>query len=305
MPSEKEMSPQPRKKTKEQLIEELLVLQQRCSEFESLESERTKAVEALQESEERFRRMADNIQDGLTIVENHKTVYVNERMCEISGYEKEDLLSQGSMGMLTPESRKEFQNIFDTFQRTGIIPKESEYEIVRKDGMRRNIYSRHSVCRKGDKILGYYDILTYVTERKRVEKALQKSQQQLRGIIDNSISAISVKDSSGYYVFFNKEFEREFGLHNNKIIGETDFDFFPVSEAKKFFLQEQKVLETGKPLKSEEVISCNGTRKTFLITRFPLFDSEKKTYAVCALSTDITQRKLAEEKLKTLNQQLE
>ena len=191
MPSEKVMPPQSRKKTKEQLIEELLVLQQRCAEFESLETERTKAVEALQESEERFRRMADNIQDGLTIVENHKTVYVNERMCEISGYAKEDLLSQGSMGMLTPESRKEFQNIFDKYQRTGIIPKETEYEIVRKDGTRRNIYSRHSVCRKGDKTLGYYDILTDVTERKLAEEKLKTLNQQLEQRVQERTSELT------------------------------------------------------------------------------------------------------------------
>jgi len=292
-------------KTQNQLLRELGGLRKRYVALESRETEHRKHEEALRKSEERFRRMADNIKDGLAIVENHKTVYVNKRLCEISGYTEEELKNRGSMKMLTPESRKMFQKIFDRYKKTGIIPTETEYEIIRKDGKRRTIHNRHSVSRNGDKILGYYDILTDVTERRRAEEALKKSQQQLRGIIDNSISAISVKDATGCYVLINHAFEKEFGIKNKDIIGKTDFDFLSPEEAEKNSFQEDRVIKTGTSLKTEEELSWNGSRKTFIITKFALFDSEKKPYAVCVMSTDISQRKLAEEKLKTLNQELE
>ena len=44
-----------------------------------------KAEEVARANEERFRNMADNIQEGLTIIENGRLVYLNERACEIFG----------------------------------------------------------------------------------------------------------------------------------------------------------------------------------------------------------------------------
>ncbi len=169
-------------KTKEQLIAELLDVRNRNEELELFRAEKSTSERSLREDKERFQRMADNIQDGLAIVEKHKTVYVNDRLCEITGYSREELLHMNSMEILTPESREMLGYLYQKYKEGKEMPRETEYEIIRKDGTRRIIRNQHFLSRDGDTVFGYYDILSDITEKKAAEKALQESREQLEAL---------------------------------------------------------------------------------------------------------------------------
>ena len=64
------------------------------------------AEKEIRESEERFRMMADNIQDGLIIMENGKTIYANNRIAEITGYSLEELWAMKPLTIIAPESHE-------------------------------------------------------------------------------------------------------------------------------------------------------------------------------------------------------
>ena len=51
--------------------------------------------------------MADNVLDGVAIIENQKVIYVNNRLCEITGYPREELFELDSFEIIAPEMRKE------------------------------------------------------------------------------------------------------------------------------------------------------------------------------------------------------
>lgn len=134
---------------------------------------------ALQESEERYRRMADNIQDGLIIIEQGKTVYVNDRACEIFGYPREELVKMSSLDVAAPEEKERLQQIMERARRDGVAPQTLEFWIVRKDGVRRCVQNRYSFSRRGDEIIGRYVVTTDVTERRQAEEALRRRLQEL------------------------------------------------------------------------------------------------------------------------------
>jgi PAS domain S-box-containing protein len=137
-----------------------------------------------------------------------------------------------------------------------------------------------------------------VAERERAERALRGSQYLLQSIIDNSTAVIYVKDVDGRYLHANRRFEELFHLSKDSILGKTDHDLFPKEAADSFQALDRRVLATERTLEAEEVAPQDDGLHTYLSIKFPLRDVDGKTYAVCGISTDITERKHVEEQLR-------
>ncbi len=136
-----------------------------------------------------------------------------------------------------------------------------------------------------------------VTERKRAEEALRESEHRLQGIIDNTTAVIYLKDIQGRFLNINHQFEHLFGVKRSEVLGKTDYDLFTKEMADKFRANDLKVLQGGVPLEFEEVAPLASGLHTYLAVKFPLFDSDGRPNAVAGISTDITERKQAEEVL--------
>lgn len=136
-----------------------------------------------------------------------------------------------------------------------------------------------------------------ITERARAEAALRESQNLLRAIIDNAKAVIYVKDAQGRFLLVNNRYRELFHVTDEGASGKTDFDIFPSAHAEAFRASDRRVLETGTPLEMEEVMPQDDGLHTYISIKCPLYDAEGKPYAVCGISTDITDRKVAEQML--------
>jgi PAS domain S-box-containing protein len=137
-----------------------------------------------------------------------------------------------------------------------------------------------------------------VTERRGAEEALRASQRRLQDIIDNSTAVVSVKDLSGRYLLVNRRFEQIFHLDRNAVIGQTDQAFFPEELAAVFRGNDQRALDAGRAIELEEVAPQDDGLHTYISIKGPLCDEGGRPYAVCGISTDITERKQVEEQLR-------
>ncbi|MFX1519408.1 MAG: PAS domain S-box protein [Promethearchaeota archaeon] len=168
-------------------------------------TERKQAEEALQESEERYRRMADNIQDGLTLIENGKVVYANDRACEIFGYPKDEYVTKSGWDLAAPEEKERLQRVIERVHREDVFPNELEYWIIRKDGSRRCVRNRYSYSRKGETVTRLV-ITSDITERKKLDQ--MKSQfinvaaHELRtplSALKAHVDLLKIKSERGYW----------------------------------------------------------------------------------------------------------
>ena len=107
-------------------------------------TERKRMVERLGQSEGLYRIVVENVHDGLTIIENGKIAYVNDRACEIFGYPKADILKMTGIDVAAPEEKERVQLIQADSIRTGKLPEQIEFWIVQKDGTRKCIQNRYS-----------------------------------------------------------------------------------------------------------------------------------------------------------------
>jgi PAS domain S-box-containing protein len=150
----------------------------------------------------------------------------------------------------------------------------------------------------------YGDLRRENLERRQAEAALRDSQDLLRGIVDNSRALIYVKDAEGRFLLVNRHLAEVLGRDREALLGKTDFDLFPSEQAAAYRAVDSRVLTEGIPVEVEEAGRTPDGPRTYLSVKAPLFDPNGKTYALCGISTDITERKRTEETLRQKEQQL-
>lgn len=138
------------------------------------------------------------------------------------------------------------------------------------------------------------ELRTEIIERKRVEDALHRSQEQLRQIWNSGPTMMFIKDIQGRYADINPQFLKLTTLSRDQILGKTDADIFPSQQAASFHANDAKVLEAGLPMEFEEVALHADGLHTSIVYKFPLRDREGRVYAIGGVVTDITERKQVE-----------
>jgi len=139
-----------------------------------------------------------------------------------------------------------------------------------------------------------------ISERKKIEEALNWQQYLMQTLLDNYPDAIYFKDAESRIIELSKALAEKLGFVNpNQVIGKTDFELFSKEHAQKAFDDEQKIIKTGKPLYNiEEKETYPDKPPTWVITsKMPLLDQHHNIIGTFGISQDITERKRAEDEL--------
>ncbi|HLY63427.1 MAG TPA: sigma 54-interacting transcriptional regulator [Terriglobia bacterium] len=249
---------------------------------------------------ELFEKLFESSPDGIVLTaQDGEIVRVNEQVERLFGYGRGELLGQ-AVEILIP---RRFHGAHPAHRRAYVAephtrPMGAGLELFgrRKDGTEFPVDIMLSPVETsaGPFVLG---VVRDISDRKLAMEAVRQSEHRLQGIIDNSTAIIYLKDIQGRFLKVNRQFEYLFGIKRDEALGKTDHDLFPWAMADKFRANDQKVLQGGVPLEFEEVAPLGGGLRTYLSMKFPLFDAEGRPNAVAGISTDITERKQAEESL--------
>lgn len=150
----------------------------------------------------------------------------------------------------------------------------------------------------GELIAGFNTLLADLAERKR---ALTASEQRLFTILESVNSLIFLKDTAGRYLFANRRVRELFGVSMEEIVGAGDDRFFDAETLARLRAADARVLREGSTLRSEETTTNRaGESATFLTVKLPLRNDAGEIYALCGISTDITERKQLEDQVRQL-----
>jgi PAS domain S-box-containing protein len=127
------------------------------------------------------------------------------------------------------------------------------------------------------------------------DSALRHSQRLLDAISDNSEAVIYAKDTAGRYLFVNRRFGELFSVSPEAMLGKSDDDLFSWDQAEVYRDMDRRVATAGAAITAEEVVPLADGLHTYLSVKTPLRDDAGQVYAVFGISTDITDRKRAEE----------
>ncbi len=149
------------------------------------------------------------------------------------------------------------------------------------------------------------DIKLVQEQLQQTYNALEKKEQQLQAVLDNTASIIYVKDVEGRYLLVNKQLSAVTGLEPEEFLGNKDSELFPPEIYQVFEDNDQKVITENTILEFEELLpQPDGYIHTYISLKAPLCDEQGNPYAVCGISTDITKQKLTQDKLNQTNAEL-
>jgi len=145
-------------------------------------TERKQVEESIRQSEEKYRTILDNIEDGYYEVDlKGNFTFFNDSMYRILGYSKDELMGMNNRQITDKENAKIVFQAFNKVYNTGEPTKEFDWQVIRKDGTKRYIEQSASLKKDSSgKITGFRGIIYDITERKRAEEALRESEQRLK-----------------------------------------------------------------------------------------------------------------------------
>jgi PAS domain S-box-containing protein len=265
---------------------------------------RRRAEEALIISETRYRQLFESAKDGILILDaiTGQIVDVNPFLIELLGYPREKIIEKTiwEIGFLKDIIAN--QDKFLELQRKEYVRYE-ELLLETADGRRIDVeFVSNANLVNHQKV--FQCNIRNITERKNIERSLQKERILLRTVIDNIPSTVYVKDTEMRKILVNKADLALIGKPEIEVLGKTDRELFPEEAAVRFSAD---VMKTGKPLlnREEQVDKYDGQKIWLLTSKLPLHDHEGKITGLVGIGYNITERKRAEEEIYRLNAELE
>ena len=194
-------------------------------------TERKRAEETLRESEEKFHQLADNITDVFWInsADLKKVHYVSPGYELTWGRSTESLYGRAEewMEATLPIERPRVRAVFATLM--GNVPKVSvEYRIARPDGTVRWVLDRGFQVRDATgKLVRLTGIASDITERKQIEEALRRQQNELRVLFDLTPAMVCFKDTNNRILRVNQRFAETIGRPVGEIEGQPVLKIHP------------------------------------------------------------------------------
>ncbi len=145
-------------------------------------------------------------------------------------------------------------------------------------------------------------LLQQLAEHRVTEDTAQANASRFQAVMQNTSAVIYIKDLQGRFLMVNKRFE-DLSSHS-PVVGKTDADLFQSEIVTMIQAHDQKIRDTGKPLEFEETVPLRDGLHTYVAVKFPIFDSAGQVVAVGGISTDITERKRAQDALQAEQEML-
>ncbi|MBE9533992.1 MAG: PAS domain S-box protein [Proteobacteria bacterium] len=323
-------------KSKEELIGELSELRRRVAELEALKAEQGHTEEALLESEQNFKAMAENANDGIFIAADEGFhVYANSRAAEITGYTVSELLKKTIKDLAHPDDFETIMKRYKTIVEGKPFARQYETRVVRKDGevvpleaasartvwrgkpadivIFRDITERkraeeelqaaqealeHEVEQRTAQLVEANEQLKHeIEERKQAEEALREAEEQYRTLVERASDAIIIIQDEKT-VYRNPIYQELIGFSTTETMGRSFLDFVVPEDRNRVRDHYYKRLK-GDPVPEKyevRLLTRSGRHLTMEVK--PCVIEYKGETATMVLMRDITERREAEEALR-------
>ncbi len=271
--------------------------------------ERRRAEEALQQSERRFRNYFEQGLIGMAVTSLDKRwLEVNDRLCEILGYSREELVQTNWAALTHPDDVEPNLRLFNPLLAGEIERFTLNKRYLKKDGsiVHTTIHTR--AFRKDDGTIDHIvTLIEDITARKQAEEALRISEEKYRGVAEACPDAIVMSDVNGRVLFASPQTWRLLGLaDSDELVGRSVFDYVIENDRKRLAGNMSNVVEVGGRSSTEYTsLRQDGTTLPVEASSVVILDATGQLKAVMSVIRDITERKRAEEALQRERRTLE
>lgn len=263
-------------------------------------TDRRQAEEALRESEQRFRQLAENIQEifWLFDVAQNRILYISPNYEKLWGRTCAALYANAFdwAEAVHPEDR---ERVLAAVKKQAAENYQEEYRIVLPDGTvrwtRGRAFPIRDAAGRTQRIVGVHED---TTRRKQRDEAFQRSQENYRNLAESSPDAIFIFDRELKINYANRSAAGWLGKFPAELVGRACADFFSPESALEYEASLRLVLDSGKPLNRERKTALPGVEKIVETRLLALRDQAGAVISVMAISRDITEQRQAEQLLQ-------
>jgi diguanylate cyclase (GGDEF)-like protein/PAS domain S-box-containing protein len=269
------------------VVEAVIVNYRDITERKKVELQKAAALEAFRESEEKYRRIAENMSNMVSDLDAEGLFkYISPSHQRILGYRPEDLLGQAAFDKLHPDDKDQVLSVY----MEGVMTKtdhDIEYRYRHADGHYVWIHSSgHIILDGAGEYVGSIINSSDISERKRLEEVLRESAQDWQTTFDATSDAICLLDTDQRILRFNHNMAKLFGV-TEKNIGRYCYDVVHGSTEP---IPECPIKRMKRSLVREEMEIQKGDR-WFNISADPILDETHTIRGVVHIIRDITERK--------------
>ena len=262
-------------------------------------AERKRVEEELLESDQRFTTVFECATEGILLadIRTKKFVYGNRAISRMLGYDLEKIKT---LGVAVIHPKEDLPYVLDNFEKLvrREISSAGGIRVQRKDGsiFYADITSYRTKVGGRTYVIG---IFRDITERKRAEEALRASEQRFRALVETTSDFVWEVDQNGFYTYANPKVKDLLGYDPEEVIGKTPFDLMPLDEAERIAKLFGDIVESGRAFATLENINLHkdGRRVVLETSGVPILDAKGNLVGYRGIDRDITERKLAEERL--------
>jgi PAS domain S-box-containing protein len=256
-------------------------------------TQRVQAVEALRESEERFRQMFENAADGLILHDRDWIIDVNQQYCRNLGYTRDEVLRMSLADIEVGLGRESLSQLWE--READNVPTHSGMQ-RRKDGSTFPVEVRVAdVSYRGRRLR--LAVVRDVSERERAEKALRQSEQEKAAILGGLRDVIvEYVDPETRIIWASPAMARASGLSTEELAGRYCYEVIQGLPAPCDGCTVLKAVQTGE-FQEGEIETRDG--RVWMVGSNPIKDDSGKVTSVVHVAVNITERKRAEEALRT------
>ena len=256
------------------------------------------AAEALQDSEEKYRRLFERLNDAAFVADTESGIILdaNAQAEVLLGRTRQEIIGAHHLALHLSGRADRYREKFAEHVRKGSVA-DYDGEVVRKDGtIVPVLISAATMTIRGKRVI--LGLFRDITELKLAEEALRASENKYEVLVDNLPQRIFRKDRHLVYVSCNRSYAGDLGIEPDAIVGMTDYDFYPKELADKYRADDRRVMESGEAEEIEESYVKDGQEMNVHTVKTPLTDDNGDSIGVLGIFWDVSDRKRAEEALR-------
>jgi PAS domain S-box-containing protein len=266
-------------------------------------TERLRVEQALQDSEERYRSLVENLNDVIFGVDaKGNLTYISPVIERLLGYSAKEILGQNFRQVVHPDDLPELQKAWERVAAGQLGP--SEYRVLDKGGHIHWVRTSSRPFFASGRLAGLTGTMTDITQRRLVEGALEQSERQMSALVGSLDDIVFEFDAQGTYLNVWASNERLLTRPRAELLGRRIVEILGEQEGRTFVDAIARVLRTGTPEDIEYSLQVIGGRRWFVARISPIANQGDSRRTASMLVRDITDRREAEEQLRVSERRL-
>jgi two-component system cell cycle sensor histidine kinase/response regulator CckA len=281
----------------------LAAAQQRIAQLEAALQEAGRTIQALRESELRYREIFDGASDIILVLglDGRRLAWspAGERILGYSAEEIQAMSVREFSHLVVPEHRERVRRALRDKTEDGVVESHYEADFTAKDGRRVTLEVNSRLLFRDGRPVAIQGILRDITNRKRIEQALRESEARYRDLFENANDIVYVHDFEGRFLSINRKVERVLG-YTPADARHLTLTHIVTPEHRARALQSIADKRAGKTETTQyelDVIAKNGQRVTLEISS-RLFYENSVPVGIHGTARDVTKRRQMEKALR-------